>query len=213
MSASLPSYHHWSFQAITQGSADADSLAETERQPSWHSGARAARARARCRLREAPYTKYSCNTCDHIWQSKHGQSKSKVLYLIKSHIIHQHYNKNLEKGLNKNFKGNKCTLCGSTLGNKHGLKKHLIATHKYFDTMVSNDFDFVLANASEPNVEHGLKRKLVQSDFSELLQKSKMSKIDSSLGLGGEGRLKEDDNISHIQSRIEFSDSDCEDET
>ena len=154
---------------------------------------------------------YSCNKCEYTWKTKSGQRDIK--YLIKIHICLKHFKEELEDGLTKHFKEKICTLCGNKLGSNGAVKKHLITTHKYLNDLISRDVDFVLANGTETLAGQGFKRKLVEIHDSELMQKLKVPKTDSSLGLVGEGRLKEDDDISHIQSRIEFSDSDSEDET
>ena len=154
---------------------------------------------------------YYCKKCDLIFKTKPGQKN--IPYLIKSHICSKHFRRNFENGLNKHFNEMKCNMCGKKVGSYGALKKHLISTHQYFDDLISKDFNSVLANATEPNAGHGLKRKWVQIHDSELLQKLKVPKTDSSLGLVEGRSLNEDDDICHIQSRIEFSDSHSEDET
>ena len=127
-------------------------------------------------------------------------------------MISQHFKKDMENGLEKHFEGNNCTLCGSLLGTKAAIKKHLIITHKYFDELISKDFDLVLANKTKSLFGSGLKRKRVQCNNPFLKQNSKMPKSDLSLDHIDEERLKEDDSISYIKSRIEFSDSESEDD-
>ena len=41
--------------------------------------------------------KYSCNKCDYTWKKRPGQKE--IQYLIKIHIILQHYYKETENGL------------------------------------------------------------------------------------------------------------------
>ena len=136
--------------------------------------------------------RYSCNKCDYTWKMRPVQKE--IQYLIKSHTILQHYYKEMENGLKKCFKGNDFTLCESILKRKEALKKHLIVTHRYFDDMISNDFESVFANATETSFGRGLKRKGTQSAVCELKSKYSVDHV-------GE------DDIYEIQSRIEFIDS------
>ena len=81
----------------------------------------------------------------------------------------------------------------------------MIVTHRYFDDLISDDFESVFANATETSFGRGSKRKRTQGAVCEPKSNNSMDHV-------GEGRLKEEDDIYDTQSRIEFIDSYSEDE-
>ena len=145
---------------------------------------------------------YSCNRCDQRWKS----NQKEILSLIKRHLCIVHFKSELDAGVEANCKDNICTLCGTSLGGKFAMRKHLINVHKYFDYLLSNDLDDLL---TKPQEKPRMKRKRDCSASPEFFQKSKVSRNNGSMENIVEDGLN-DDNISAIRNMIEFSDSEDE---
>ena len=148
---------------------------------------------------------YSCSLCDKKWKS----SQNEILSQIKRHLCVEHFQTELDAGVEANFKDKTCTLCGTSLGEKGAMRKHLINVHKYFDDLISKDLYKLL---TKPQEKPRMKRKRDCSTTPEFFLKAKVSRKNSSIHNIvdiDEDRLTHKD-FSAIQSMIEFSDSEDE---
>ena len=129
---------------------------------------------------------------------------------MKSHICNIHFEADLLTLLETNFKRNACQLCEKVIETEAGQKYHIQNSHGKFDEIVNPMLDDITGSAIDRR-----KRKIKRNQSSTKTKKQKVKAFEeSSTKQLGNKQINIEDSVDfkEIQSCIEFSDSESEDD-
>jgi len=165
--------------------------------------------------------KAQCTMCEKNWKKDKGTNTSQLRTMIKNHICKKHFEADMTVLLDNNFNGDCCKLCESSIKTDNDQKKHLQNQHGIFDDVIKPMLDDILgpskselkrkgtgntkftAKKLRTNSKNGLN---LNTEVSDLLSNSpQTTRSDSE-------NLEETSDFKRLQSCIEYSDSDEDDD-
>jgi len=161
--------------------------------------------------------KVQCTMCENYWKKDTGTNIYQLRTLIKNHICKKHFEADMTVLLENNFNGDCCKLCESSFKTEIHQKRHLQNQHGIFDDVIKPMLDDILGSIKSEHKRKGTGKKKFtgkrlrshsnsQNETSNLLTKSpKKTKNDSE-------NLEETSDFKKLQSCIEYSDSDEDDD-